>query len=124
MRRRVSARRDKLKEVEISYFLAPFLIIVLGFSVITYAAIKIRVNQKYTELENITLEISDSFAQSLAQSRKSSQVITELLDEKILNASQAIMLIENKYDNQVLQSISEMFNVDEVHLFDPEGEII
>ena len=117
-------RRDKLKKVEISYFLAPFLIIVLGFSVITYAAIKIRVNQKYTELENITLEISDSFAQSLAQSRKSSQVITELLDEKILNASQAIMLIENKYDNQVLQSISEMFNVDEVHLFDPEGEII
>lgn len=117
-------RRDKLKEVEISYFLAPFLIIVLGFSVITYAAIKIRVNQKYTELENITLEISDSFAQSLAQTRKSSQVITELLDEKILNASQAIMLIENKYDNQVLQSISEMFNVDEVHLFDPEGEII
>ena len=117
-------RRDKLKKVEISYFLAPFLIIVLGFSVITYAAIKIRVNQKYTELENITLEISDSFAQSLAQTRKSSQVITELLDEKILNASQAIMLIENKYDNQVLQSISEMFNVDEVHLFDPEGEII
>lgn len=117
-------RRDKLKEVEISYFLAPFLIIVLGFSVITYAAIKIRVNQKYTELENITLEISDSFAQSLTQTRKSSQVITELLDEKILNASQAIMLIENKYDNQVLQSISEMFNVDEVHLFDPEGEII
>ena len=117
-------RRDKLKKVEISYFLAPFLIIVLGFSVITYAAIKIRVNQKYTELENITLEISDSFAQSLAQSRKSSQVITELLDEKILNASQAIMLIENKYDNQVLQSISKMFNVDEVHLFDPEGEII
>ena len=47
-------RRDKLKKVEISYFLAPFLIIVLGFSVITYAAIKIRVNQKYTELENIT----------------------------------------------------------------------
>ena len=117
-------RRDKLKKVEISYFLAPFLIIVLGFSVITYAAIKIRVNQKYTELENITLEISDSFAQSLAQTRKSSQVITELLDEKILNASQAIMLIENKYDNQVLQSISKMFNVDEVHLFDPEGEII
>lgn len=65
----------------------------LGFSVITYAAIKIRVNQKYTELENITL---NGFAQSLAQTRKSSQVITELLDEKILNASQAIMLIENK----------------------------
>ena len=60
----------------------------------------------------------------MAQTRKSSQVITELLDEKILNASQAIMLIENKYDNQVLQSISEMFNVDEVHLFDHEGEII
>lgn len=117
-------RRDKLKKVEISYFLAPFLIIVLGFSVITYAAIKIRVDHKYTELENITLEISDSFAQSLAQTSKSSQVITELLDEKILLASQAIMLIENKYDNQVLQTISEMFNVDEVHLFNPEGEII
>lgn len=117
-------RRDKLKEIEISYFLAPFLIIVLGFSVITYTAIKIRVDHKYTELENITLEISDSFAQSLAQTSKSSQVITELLDEKILLASQAIMLIENKYDNHVLQSISDMFNVDEVNLFNSEGEII
>lgn len=115
--------RDKLKMVEITYFLLPFLIISIGFSILTGLTVKNRIDEQYNQLEETTLEIANSYSHSLTHTREAYEIITELLDEKIMIASQAIMLIENKDNNEVLDSISQTFNVDEIHLYNNEGVI-
>ena len=115
--------RDKLKTVEITYFLVPFLIISIGFSALTGLTVKNRIDEQYNQLKETTLEIANSYSHSLTQTSEAYEIITELLDEKIMIASQAIMLIENKDNNEVLDSISQTFNVDEIHLYNNEGVI-
>lgn len=115
--------RDKLRMVEISYFLVPFLIIAIGFSILTGLTVKNRIDEQYNRLEETTLEIANSYSHSLAHTSEAYDIITELLDEKIRIASQAIMLIENKDNNEVLKSISLRFNVDGIDLYNNEGVI-
>nr|WP_319219427.1 bifunctional diguanylate cyclase/phosphodiesterase [uncultured Trichococcus sp.] len=116
-------RRDKLKRINVTYFWGPFLIIAIVFSVLSYVTVKDRIDEKYEQLRDTTLEIANSYSHSLAQTAEAHEIITELLDEKIRIASQAIMLIENKDNDQVLDSISQTFNVDEIHLFNNDGVV-
>lgn len=115
--------RDKAKSVKITYLLVPFLILTIGFSILTSLTVQNRVDEKYAQLKGMTLAIANSYSHNLAQTSEAHDIITELLDEKIRVASQAIMLIENKEDNEVLDAISETFNVDEIHLYNNEGQI-
>lgn len=116
--------KDKLKKIEIKYFLVPFLILALGFAALTYYTAKNRVEERYATLESTTLNIAESYSHSLANSREAYDIILELLDEKILVASQAIMLIEDKENNETLKEIAQKFNVDQVNLYNNEGEVI
>ena len=109
--------------VEITYFLVPFLIITVVFSVLIGLTVKNRVNDQYDQLKDTTLEIANSYSHSLSHTSQAYEIITELLDEKIRIASQATMLIENKNNNEVLDSISQTFNVDEIYLYNNEGVI-
>lgn len=115
--------RDKLKMVEITYFLVPFLMIAIGFSILTALTVKNRIDEQYNQLEETTLEIANSYSHSLTHTSEAYEIITELLDEKIRIASQAIMLIENKDNNEVLDSISQTFDVNEIHLYNSDGVI-
>ena len=89
----------------------------------TGLTVKNRIDEQYNQLKETTLEIANSYSHSLTQTSEAYEIITELLDEKIMIASQAIMLIENKDNNEVLDSISQTFNVDEIHLYNNEGVI-
>jgi diguanylate cyclase (GGDEF)-like protein len=115
--------RDKLKRINVTYFWGPFLIIAIVFSVLTYVTVKNRIDEKYEQLRDTTMEIADSYSHSLAHTTEAHEIITELLDEKIMIASQAIMIIENKDNGQVLDSISKTFNVDGIDLYNNEGVI-
>lgn len=57
--------RDKLKMVKITYFLVPFLIISIGFSILTGLTVKKRIDEQYNQLEETTLEIANSYSRSL-----------------------------------------------------------
>ncbi|MGA9517999.1 MAG: GGDEF domain-containing phosphodiesterase [Trichococcus sp.] len=109
--------------IDATYFWVPFLMMAIGFSALIGFTVKNRIDEKYDQLEDMTIEIADSYSHSLAQTSEAYQIITELLDEKIRIAGQAIMLIENRENNEVLDAISQTFNVDEIHLYNNEGEI-
>lgn len=115
--------RDKLKMMDVTYFWVPFLVMAIGFSALIGFTVKNRIDEKYNQLTDTTLEIANSYSHNLAQTSEAYQIITELLDEKIRIAGQAIMLIENRQNNEVLDTISQTFNVDEIHLYNNEGEI-
>ncbi|MGB9344385.1 hypothetical protein, partial [Trichococcus sp.] len=91
--------RDRLKMIDATYFWVPFLMMAIGFSALIGFTVKNRIDEKYDQLEDMTIEIADSYSHSLAQTGEAYQIITELLDEKIRIAGQAIMLIDNRENN-------------------------
>ena len=115
--------RDKLKMINVTYFWVPFLIITIGFSFLTYVTVKNRIDEKYEQLKDTTLEIANSYSHNLVQTDKAFDIITELLDEKIRITGQAIILIENRENNEVLDAIAKTFNVDGIYLYNDEGVI-
>lgn len=116
--------KDKLKSINIKFFLISFLVISIGFATLTYFTVMNRVEEHYQTLEKMTMNIADGYSQRIIHSEDAHDIITELLDEKLLVASQAIMLIEHKEDNDILRAIAQRFNVDEIYLYNDSGEII
>lgn len=117
-------RSDKLKTVEVTYFLVPFLILLIGFSVLTGLTVKNRVEEKYALLEERTIEIANSYSHNLAHTAEAYDRITALLDNKIRIVAQALMRIEDKDDSEVLKDIAKTFAVDEIYVYSSEGKVV
>lgn len=116
-------QKDRLKKADIKFFILPFVFLVLTFASLTYMTTKERIEERYDILEKDAVTISNSYSHGLSTSREAYELIAELLDEKLLVASKAIMLIENRADNQVLKELAQQFNVDEIYLYNNQGEI-
>ena len=117
-------KKDKLKGVDIRYFLVPFFILLLLFSFVTYSAVNNAIEEKYSSFEEQAISIAESYSHALVYSHDARDIITDLLDEKLMVAIQAVSMIEDKYDDAALSVIGDRFLVDEIHLYNEEGEII
>ena len=117
-------KSDKLKTVEVTYFLVPFLILLIGFSVLTGLTVKNRVEEKYALLEERTIEIANSYSHNLAHTAEAYDRITALLDNKIRIVAQALMRIEDKDNSEVLKDIAKTFEVDEIYVYSSEGKVV
>jgi diguanylate cyclase (GGDEF)-like protein len=116
-------RKDRLKKADIKFFILPFIFLVITFASLTYLATKERIEERYDILEKDAIKISNSYSHGLSNTREAYDLMTVLLDEKLLVASKAIMLIENRADNQVLKELAQQFNVDEIYLYNNQGEV-
>ena len=117
-------KSDKLKTVEVTYFLVPFLILLIGFSVLTGLTVKNRVEEKYALLEERTIEIANSYSHNVAHTAEAYDRITALLDNKIRIVAQALMRIEDKDNSEVLKDIAKTFAVDEIYVYSSEGKVV
>src|SRR5690554_5956487 len=117
-------KKDKLKSLDIRYFLIPFSILLLLFFIMNYITIDNRINERYSNFEREAISIADSYSHALVYSHDAHDIITDLLDEKLMLAIQAISMIEEKYDNDTLSSIGDRFFLDEIYLYNNEAEII
>ncbi|MFA6712181.1 MAG: EAL domain-containing protein [Candidatus Caldatribacteriota bacterium] len=117
-------RKDKLKSIDIRYFLIPFIILVLLFFGMTQYTINKYVNNSYENFEESSIDIANSYSRTLLTSQEAHNIVTELLDEKLMIASQAAKLIQGFETTEELAELAERFFIDEIYLYNPEGEII
>lgn len=117
-------RKDKLKSLDIKYFLTPFFLLALVFFMSTFLILKYHIGKRYQDFEDEALNIANSYSYNLINSKESYEIILNLLNEKLMVASQAIMLIEDNKNSETLSAIADRFSIDEIHLYNKEGEII
>jgi diguanylate cyclase (GGDEF)-like protein len=117
-------RKDELKSIDIRYFLIPFIILILTFFGMTQYTINNYVNNSYENFEESSLDIADSYSQTLLTSQEAHDIVTELLEEKLMIASQAAKLIQGFESIEELAELAERFFIDEIYIYNPEGEII
>lgn len=115
---------DKLKKIDIRYFFIPFFALTLVFFILIYINVNNRVKERYEEFEQEAISMANSYSNFVVSSHKAYEIISDLLNEKLLIASQAIMLIDNNKDNESLSDLADRFQIDEIHLYNKEGEIV
>ena len=116
--------KDKLKRLDIKYFLIPFAVLLFLFALLTTFVIRDRVREKYREFEDAAISIVDGYSSMLSYSHEAYETISQLLDEKLRVALQALALIEGKADGRFLEDLATRFSLDDIYLYDKEGVIL
>ncbi len=116
--------KDKLKRLDIKYFLIPFAVLLFLFALLTTVVIRDRVREKYREFEDAAISIVDGYSSMLSYSHEAYETISQLLDEKLRVALQALALIEGKADGRFLEDLATRFSLDDIYLYDKEGVIL
>lgn len=117
-------KKNRIKNLDLRYFAIPFTVILALFSVFMYRDVMQRVTGMNEELEQYALAITDRYTSSLLNASDAQEIIEQQLEDKLQIVSEAILLLENRKDSDKLTEIGERFQVDEIHLYDPSGEII
>lgn len=118
-------KKDKLTKKDISYFIIPFLLLMLGIGALTYYTVQKRVKDVYSSMEKSSMSIADSYTASLLNYQEAYDIAMNLLEEKILVASRAVLLIDdNDSTTSSLIRLAEELQVDQINLYNPRGEIV
>lgn len=119
-----TVKKDKLKSLDIKYFLVHFSVLFMLFLIVTYLTVNKRIEKKYSDFEREAISITESYSYALVYSHDAHIIINDLLEEKLTVAIQAISMIEDKHDDDALTMIGDRFYIDEIYLYNSEGEII
>lgn len=117
-------KNDKIKTINAWFFIVPLVVLVFIFTVYIFFESNKSIRKSYEIIENYTSQISESYTRHIAVSRAASEIITELLNEKLIIAGTTVSLTADKYDNEALAKIAKELKVDEIYLYNQQGYII
>jgi len=118
--------KDRLKfsKKDFNYFFIPFIVLALVFGVMMYITARSRIEEIYRMTEESTISIADSYSRTLEDNAAASETIMAMLDQRILAASNAVLLMQNYESNEEIRDLAEKFQVDQINLYDDKGVIV
>lgn len=116
--------RREHKRVDINYFLIPMSIVLVLFSIFTYALVQSQIKTEYDHLEDIALKLTNSYAHSVVGQNLATETSTQLLGEKLEIAMSAILMSEHHWSEDVLNELGTKFGLDALYVYDASGVII
>jgi len=117
-------RKKRLKEIDIKFFVFPFLALLFVFLVIAVISVKTENKHTYETIRAYSVNIANNYAQRLINSKAATEIITKLFDEKLIASAKAVMLEQKKTDTAVLQQLADMLSIYEINIYDSYGKII
>lgn len=118
-------KKDKLTKKDLSFFIIPFLILTLGVGTLTYYTARERVSDVYHMMEKSSLNIASSYTAALLNYQDAYEIAVNLLEDKILVASRAVLLIDNNDSTtESLKKLASELQVDQINLYNKDGEIL
>lgn len=118
-------KKDKLTRKDLSFFIIPFVILTLGVGTLTYYTAQERVSDVYRMMEKSSLNIASSYTAALLNYQDAYEIAANLLEDKILIASRAVLLIDNNDSTtESLKKLASDLQVDQINLYNENGQII
>lgn len=118
-------KKDRLTRKDLSFFIIPFLILTLGVGTLTYYTARERVSDVYHMMEKSSLNIASSYTAALLNYQDAYEIAVNLLEDKILVASRAVLLIDNNDSTtESLKKLASELQVDQINLYNKDGEIL
>lgn len=118
--------KDRLKfsKKDFNYFFIPFIVLALVFGAMMYITASSRIEEIYRMTEESTISIADSYSRTLEDNSVAYETIMDMLDQRILAASNAVLLMQNYESDEEIGDLAEKFQVDQINLYDDKGVII
>ena len=118
--------KDRLKfsKKDFNYFFIPFIVLALVFGAMMYITASSRIEEIYRMTEESTISIADSYSRTLEDNAAAYETIMGMLDQRILAASNAVLLMQNYESNEEIGDLAEKFQVDQINLYDDKGVIV
>ncbi len=84
-----------------------------------------QVQQHYfNQMEQLSLNLAKGYSTSVSKALMADDIVNELLEDKVLTASEATALYAGISSNQELQALARSLNVDEINLYNAQGLLI
>jgi len=116
--------KNKHKRVDSKIYIISFIIITLIFFIVGYTAISEIKSFYYSHMKEDALNLANSYSQNVAKAVESTEVVNELLEEKILVASRTTAQYDGPPSSKLLDQLASSLEVDEINIYNSEGEII
>ena len=118
--------KDRLKfsKKDFNYFFIPFIVLALVFGAMMYITARSRIEEIYRMTEESTISIADSYSRTLEDNAAAYETIMGMLDQRILAASNAVLLMQNYESNEEIGDLAEKFQVDQINLYNDKGVIV
>lgn len=114
----------KLNHRDFKFFIIPFFVLFIFFGIVTYLNVKSHINEILKITETTTTNTAKTYASTLLNSKEASTIVTSLLDDKLLTASKAVLLLGDSINNYSLEELAKRFDVDQISLYNAQGAII
>ena len=115
--------KTKLKLVDKKTIIVPFVVSILLFIVLNTMVIQ-SVNDHYVQhTEESVYNLAKGYASSLQNLFESERVIDQLLEDKLLLAGKTTGIYAGVTDRQSLLDVATLLNVDEINLYDMDGNL-
>jgi diguanylate cyclase (GGDEF)-like protein len=111
----------KKKSANLKAYSVPFLVISAVFLMLGFIMIKQVQNHYFNQMEQLSLNLAKGYATSVSKALMADDIVNELLEDKVLTASEATALYAEITSNQELQALAQSLNVDEINIFDAQG---
>ena len=112
-----------LKQINIWFFIIPFLVISLLFSIGTYSSVQRKISENYERFKEDSVDAARNYSYSLKKSVAAGRIINELLEEKLIAASKTVMLDSGRFSQAEVKALAASLNVDQICVHNKDGVI-
>lgn len=116
--------KHKSNGTDIKFFILPFLGLFIVFGFVTYTNVEKRTNEILNVTEESAINMADTYATVLLNAKESFDIVEKLIDEKIVVASKAVLLLDEATDNLSLTDLAERLQVDQISIYNEQAEIV
>ena len=113
-----------LKQINIWFFIIPFLVISVLFSIGMYSSVERKINENYDRFKEDAIDAARNYSYSLKKSVAASRIINELLEEKLIAASKTVMLDSGRFSQAEVKALAASLNVDQISVHNRDGVIM
>lgn len=116
--------RKYRKTVDLKPYVIPTVLILATFIVTNILVVQAVRDYYFRMLREQSIQYAQSYAHSITKATQASEVINELLEDKLLSASKTIVLYDGWITEAALGELAASLGLDEIYLYNPEGEIV
>ncbi|MGI6497710.1 MAG: putative bifunctional diguanylate cyclase/phosphodiesterase [Oscillospiraceae bacterium] len=117
-------KQDKLKKVDIKSFLISVAILFVTFAVVTLLSVKDYIEETYATIEKYSLGLADSYTRRISNSNAATEVITELVEKKLLATGEIMLQLDDRIKSADLTATAERYALNEINIYNKSGEVI
>jgi diguanylate cyclase (GGDEF)-like protein len=117
-------KKDNIKELDNRIIILAFIFITLVLLIIGNFLVNIIKINYYELKKEEALKLARSYSYNLRKASQSTELINQLLEEKLLMASKMTLFYRGEYSNNYLAELADTLNIDEIYYYNKQGEII